>query len=1037
MKSIFAPSLFCCVLAHTALAQEAVRPVEGLHENDPGLHALVGGTVVTPEGERAATVVVRSGKFAAIGEGVAVPEGARVWDVKGKRLYAGLVEPWWEVDPGGEKEGPHWNPAVRPERRVADGYSLGGDDLEARRKLGFTVANLLPKDGIFRGQASIVLLRDGGRGEQVIVPSSGQVVDLARRTGGYPRSLMGSVALVRQTFSDAAWYRSAAAAHAANPAEIKRPATDASLAAIDLQAPVLWRARDESSFARIARLAGEFELKPALLGNGYEYRQAQAVASFGDRLFVPLNFPKRPSIEDAVAALDYALADLEHWEFAPSNPAFLAKQKVEFGFTAHGLEDKGAKFWENVRLAVERGLPAGQALASLTSRPAKVLGIGDRCGAVAPGLFANLIIADGDLFTDKDAKIEATWVDGLPYEFPKVHDPDASGVWEVKGFGDAVQRWEIAKGKNPKVSNGETKFKGQWKNGDLLFFPPAEMLGTGSGTARLSAGHDAEAGALSGIAVTPGGQPIWWSAKRVGDLEKKGEENEEADEDEEDRETVPELVFDRYPAGAFGFAGAPEQPAAVLLKGATVWTCGEAGVIEEGDVLIQDGKVSEVGKGLAAPDGATVIDAKGKHVTPGLVDCHSHTAISRGVNEGSHAVTVEVGIADSVNPADINLYRQLGGGLTTANLLHGSANPMGGQNQVIKLRWGSDADGLRFQGAMPGVKFALGENVKQSNWGPDNNTRYPQTRMGVEQIMKDSFVAALDYRAARNRAVQSGAPHRRNLRMDALLEILDGRRIVHIHSYRQDEILMFVRLAQEFGFTVGTFQHVLEGYKVADEIASIGAGGSSFSDWWAYKFEVEDAIPFNGALLHEAGVVTSFNSDDSELACRMNGEAAKAVKYGGVSPEEALKFVTINPAKQLRIDARVGSLEPGKDADFVIWSAPPLSTYARTEQTWIDGRCYFDLKVDAELRAEASEKRERLVAKILAESVGDEEGGDDDEDGEGEAGGSGERKKEPERRFRWLPAWVGNVACTSADRGLYHSGNNEHTCSGASCCGVR
>ena len=262
---------------------------------------------------------------------------------------------------------------------------------------------------------------------------------------------------------------------------------------------------------------------------------------------------------------------------------------------------------------------------------------------------------------------------------------------------------------------------------------------------------------------------------------------------------------------------------------------------------------------------------------------------------------------------------------------------MGGQNQVIKLRWGSGPEGLKFNGAKPGVKFALGENVKQSNWGDNKTTRYPQTRMGVEQIMKDSFIATREYESEKQNAAKKNLPHRKDYRKEALLEILNGERIVHIHSYRQDEILMFVRLAQEFGFTVGTFQHVLEGYKVADAIAEIGAGGSTFSDWWAYKFEVYDAIPFNGALMQEMGVITSFNSDSSELACRMNVEAAKAVKYGGMSEPEALKFVTINPAIQLRIDGRVGSIEQGKDADLVIWNGPPLSTYSKAEQTWIDG----------------------------------------------------------------------------------------------------
>lgn len=312
-------------------------------------------------------------------------------------------------------------------------------------------------------------------------------------------------------------------------------------------------------------------------------------------------------------------------------------------------------------------------------------------------------------------------------------------------------------------------------------------------------------------------------------------------------------------------------------------------------------------------------------------------AVAKGVNEGTHAVTSEVRVGDVVDPTDMSLYRALAGGVTSAQLLHGSANPIGGQGQVIKLRWGADADGLRFPAAPATIKFALGENVKQANWGPQFNRRYPQTRMGVEQIDADSLLAAQEYAAALAKPHKGAAPLRRDLRLEALAEVLAGKRIVHIHSYRQDEILAFARLAQRFKI-VPVFQHILEGYKVADVLAELGAGASGFSDWWAYKMEVADAIPYNGALLQSQGVVASFNSDSDELVRHLNTEAAKAIKYGGLSETDALNLVTLNSAKQLRIADRVGSLEPGKDADFVLWNASPLSSFARVEQTWIDGR---------------------------------------------------------------------------------------------------
>ena len=355
-------------------------------------------------------------------------------------------------------------------------------------------------------------------------------------------------------------------------------------------------------------------------------------------------------------------------------------------------------------------------------------------------------------------------------------------------------------------------------------------------------------------------------------------------------------------------------------------------------------------------------------MTPGLIDCHSHSMIVGGVNEGTLPSSAMVRIADVVNSETENIYWQLAGGLTTANLLHGSANPIGGQNAVIKLRHGALPDDLLIKDAPAGIKFALGENVKQSNWGDNKKTRFPQTRMGVKTFFVNRFTAARQYLAAKKARQSGGMPVRPNLELEALSEIIEGKRLIHCHSYRQDEMLVFLRTMERFGVQVGTLQHVLEGYKIADEIAAHGAGASSFSDWWAYKFEVYDAVPYNGALMHQRGAVVSFNSDSSDLARRMNLEAAKAVKYGGVSEAEALKFVTLNPAKQLRIDHRVGSLEKGKDADFVIWSDHPLSTQAQADETWIEGRQYYD-RAKAKARTKAiAEERAALVAKARAKS---------------------------------------------------------------------
>ena len=448
------------------------------------------------------------------------------------------------------------------------------------------------------------------------------------------------------------------------------------------------------------------------------------------------------------------------------------------------------------------------------------------------------------------------------------------------------------------------------------------------------------------------------------------------------------------PGGAIGpawQAELPVLPATVLVRGATVWTSGPDGVLENADLLVRDGKIAAVGQGLEAPQGALVIAAEGKHVTPGLIDAHSHTAVSGSVNEATNITTSEVRIADVLNPHDVGIYQQLAGGLTTMNILHGSANSIGGQNAVTKLRWGADARDMLFAEAPQGVKFALGENPKQSNWGVQD-LRYPQTRQGVEQSIRERFVAARDYREAQADFEKAGGtrsgpvPPRRDFQLEAVAEILEGTRLVHAHSYRADEILMLLRLTDEFGVRVASFQHVLEGYKVADELAALDAGASTFSDWWAYKFEVIDAIPHNGTIMWDRGVVVSFNSDSDELARRLNLEAAKAVRYGGMPETEALKLVTLNPAIQLGIEPWVGSLEEGKHADFVIWSGHPLSTYTVCEETWIDGRRYFSREADLEAREQLAAQRQELMDEVRALKEADaEEGGEGAGDGTGEA----------------------------------------------------
>jgi imidazolonepropionase-like amidohydrolase len=425
------------------------------------------------------------------------------------------------------------------------------------------------------------------------------------------------------------------------------------------------------------------------------------------------------------------------------------------------------------------------------------------------------------------------------------------------------------------------------------------------------------------------------------------------------------ILFVSVFASALAFAAAP-----ILIQNATVITVTKGTF--QGSVLIRDGKIADVGPKVLAPGGVTIVDGTGKYLMPGIIDCHSHIAAD-SINEGAVSVSSMVGIEDVLNPDDISIYRALAGGVTTANILHGSANSIGGKCQVIKLRWGKDAHDMVFAGAMPGIKFALGENPKRAgnpnSFRVTTNYRYPATRMGVEDVIREAFTEAKEYQqswADYNAKVARGEtaiPPRRDLKLEPLVEVLEGKRFVHAHCYRQDEILMLLRVADDYGFKIRTLQHVLEGYKVAKEIAAHGAGASTFSDWWSYKVEAFDAIPYNATLMMRKGILVSLNSDSEELMRHLNDEAAKAVKYGGATDDEALAMITINPAKQLAIDNKVGSIEVGKDADLALFDKHPLSNYAKVDKVYIDGEEYFDRDRDLAERAKKEADKRALIEK--------------------------------------------------------------------------
>ncbi len=981
--------LFALVFVLQTGGSQTTTPAEGIRKNTPAVHALTNARIVQAPGKviEKGTLVIRDGVIQAVGANAEVPADARVWDMKGQTLYPGLIDAYSDYglpkapkpSPPGEGEQPrprsepgrgadYWNEMMVAQNDAADLFSPDAKAAEKLRAQGFTTALIVPQRGIIKGKSALVNLGDGKANELLLRSGVAHHIQLADEWGhdGYPGSLMGIIAFIRQALYDAEWYSKAQTQYSNTPT-LQRPERNEALAALAdafKKTPVVIDANDELDVLRAEKIGQEFGLNLIIRGSGKEYRRLDAVKKTGRAIVLPVNFPETPAVQTPEEALQVSLEALRDWDEAPENPKRLQEAGVQFAFTSATLKDAGT-FLAQARKAVERGLSADAALAALTTSPAKMFGAEKMLGTLEAGKAANFIVTSGDLFAEKTV-IRESWIDGKRYEIKPLPEIDPRGKWDVKIAGQAAgDTITLTVKGEPESLQGTIKKKRDVKltsvvlvASRLSFSFPGDSLGF-SGVVRMTGVLSEKS--LTGSGEWSDGSVFTWSAIRTGPF------TPEPDTSKPKPSQVASFP-PVYPLGEFGRATIPEQTASVLVKGATIWTCGPQGKLENADLLIQKGKIVKVGTNLAAPGDALVIKGEGKHITPGLIDAHSHTAASGGVNEAGQAVSAEVRIGDVIDSDDMSIYRELAGGLTAAHVLHGSANPIGGQSQLIKLRWGMLPEELKFEGAPPTIKFALGENVKQSNWGDRYTSRYPQTRMGVEQLIRDEFQAALDYEKAwqRYEKEKNGIPPRRDLELDAMLEILRGKRFVHSHSYVQSEILMLMRVAEDFGFRIQVFQHILEGYKVADVMAKHGAGASSFTDWWAYKLEVYDAIPYNGALMHEQGVLVSFNSDSDELARRMNLEAAKAVKYGGVPEVEALKFVTINAAKQLKVDNKVGSLEPGKDADFVLWSGSPLSTYSKCEQTWVDGRKYFDIEEDAMLNEDVRKQRAVLIQKILS-----------------------------------------------------------------------
>jgi imidazolonepropionase-like amidohydrolase len=957
-------------------------PQADLSNERPNEFALTNITLISAPGQKTekASLYVKDGKIMAAGLGIVLPANVKTFDLKGAWIYPSFIEinskyglpvpgpnpaePFkrGEMAPQYEsrRAGPYlWNEALKPEFDASGVFAPNPKEAEEWRKNGFAYAVTTSKNGIMRGTGFVCHLGQDELSKLILKNSvlQGMSFQKGSSTQQYPSSQMGAIALLRQTFLDAEWYQKSS-----------KKTVNLGLEALNKNKslPILFETQQKYEVLRAGKLAKEFGLSLIIKGKGDEYQRMDEIKALGFPLVLSLQFPELPDVEDPMDAELVNLADMKHWELAPFNAGILASKGINFALSASDLKD-GKAFFANLRKLIDNGLSKETALAALTTVPAGLLKMDGQIGQIKPGMAASFFSASGDIFSSGTI-LGDHWVMGKKYAGNPIFPAQVKGTYQLKIGADSSFRLKIdsKEMKTEFVISGtdtiKNVFQGQYSNGKINF------LGLIKKTDSLNrfqfSGWETDFG-FSGFVSGGKWEGQKWTAKKLPqtDITPKPDSLKKLKKDN------PGEIW--FPFQAYGNKNLPLAQDFVITN-ATVWTCEAEGKLENTDVWISGGKIKKIGKTLPVPPNAVKVDGTGKHLSPGIVDEHSHIAISKGVNEGSSTTSSEVRIGDVVEADDINIYRHLAGGVTSVQQLHGSANSIGGQSSLVKMRWGKSPEEMKIDGAVGFIKFALGENVKQSNWGDAYSVRYPQTRMGVEQLFYDAFHQAKKYQKERALAAKNPKPEfRKDLKLEALAEILEKKRFISCHSYVQSEINMLMHVGDSMGFTVNTFTHILEGYKVADKMKKHGAGASTFSDWWAYKMEVKDAIPYNAALLHKAGVTVAINSDDAEMARRLNQEAAKTIKYGGVSPEEALKMVTLNPAKLLHLDNRLGSIKEGKDADLVLWSADPLSMLASVEKTFVDGILYFDLEEARKKEQQNRLEKQRIVQKmILAKQTG-------------------------------------------------------------------
>lgn len=904
-----------------------------------------------------AVLVVQNGKILESGK-VSIPKNAVVIDGKGAYVYPSFIDSYTNI--GVEKSEnkeynsgsvylPNtasfaaYNDAVKSYTRAADTFTNQSKNYEEYLSQGFGAALAFNQDGIVRGSAVLVTLGQGKPSDKIVKEDAAFLLSFDKGSSkqSYPTSLAGSIALLRQTYLDADWYEKGGNLEQKN---------------LNLEAfnkykrlPTIIETSEKWDVLRADKIGDEAGFQFTFLGSGNEYQRAKEIKATNGNLILPLEYPKAYQVNDALDVETADVAVLKHWEMAPYNAVYLSKEGVPFSFTMNKLKDKST-FFSKLRELYKNGLSKEEILAALTERPAKNFKVENTLGNLRKGSIANFVVFSEDLF-NKDAMLYENWVNGKSFVVNKIPDEDVRGDYTLTINNQNYDLKIKGKINKPEASVSKDKKEGKAKLNFTDYKIALELVLPKDSLQNYRILYPvSDFKNKQGFALNKEGKEVPYSISFVKELAKE--------EKKEESKKPSEIGKVWYPFAAFGNEHLPEQKD-YIIKNATVWTNTNKGIVKNYDVKISKGKIVEVGTNLSKGN-AEEIDGTNLHLTNGILDEHTHIGLTKGVNEAGSNSSAEVRMSDVLNPDDVNFYRQLSGGVTSAQQLHGSANPIGGQSSIVKFVWGENADGMKFPNAPKFIKFALGENVKQSNWG-ENPNRFPQSRGGVEQAYDFWFTRALEYEKEKT----NNKNYRKDLRLETHLEILKSQRLITCHSYVQSEINMFMKITEKFGFKVNTFTHILEGYKVADIMKKHGANASTFSDWWAYKEEVREAIPYNAALLLQAGVNTAINSDDAEMARRLNQEAGKLVKYGNVSQEEAWKTVTLNPAKMMKIDNRIGSIEAGKDADLVLWTDNPLSIYATVSKTFVDGKLLFDAKEqvlkDEKIRAE----KNRIVQKML------------------------------------------------------------------------